>query len=146
MGRLYREDPVTEQWSTAIRMWPAMEAERASVIAALLLDSGDAVDNGLSRTAARRSPCGPRRLVPAVGEFASSRPDDFFAALGSVGGRRPARPGNHGRGHPKPGGGCLRGLYCGAGPRAVRIGGHGGAEDRVLVSACACPPTTPPQL
>ena len=48
-GRLYREDPVTGEAVeySYQNVASAMEAERASVDAALLLDSGDAVDNGL---------------------------------------------------------------------------------------------------
>ncbi len=52
----------------------AMEAERASVDAALLLDSGDAVDNGLvqdggAAEALALRAIGYDALVPAVGEF-----------------------------------------------------------------------------
>ena len=69
----------------------AMEAERASVDAALLLDSGDAVDNGLvqdggAAEALALRAIGYDALVPAVGEFrlGPEARDDFFAALGEA--------------------------------------------------------------
>ncbi|UQT50318.1 hypothetical protein M5E87_12965 [Flavonifractor plautii] len=69
----------------------AMEAERASVDAALLLDSGDAVDNGLvqdggAAEALALRAIGYDALVPAVGEFrlGPEARNDFFAALGEA--------------------------------------------------------------
>lgn len=75
-GRLYREDPVTGEAVeySYQNVASAMEAERASVDAALLLDSGDAVDNGLvqdggAAEALALRAIGYDALVPAVGEF-----------------------------------------------------------------------------
>lgn len=160
-GRLYREDPVTGEAVeySYQNVASAMEAERASVDAALLLDSGDAVDNGLvqdggAAEALALRAIGYDALVPAVGEFrlGPEARNDFFAALGeaSEDGRPGARPLGQlpGRGHPKPGGGCLRGLYRGAGPargahrRAGpgRHGGAGGAARLLRRRRALCPP------
>ena len=69
----------------------AMEAERASVDAALLLDSGDAVDNGLVQDGGAAEALALRAIgydawCPAVGEFrlGPEARDDFFAALGEA--------------------------------------------------------------
>ena len=92
-GRLYREDPVTGEAVeySYQNVASAMEAERASVDAALLLDSGDAVDNGLvqdggAAEALALRAIGYDALVPAVGEFrlGPEARDDFFAALGEA--------------------------------------------------------------
>ena len=92
-GRVYRQDPLTGERVAAgyQNVASAMEQEREQVDAALLLDSGDAVDNGLvqdggAAEALALRAIGYDALVPAVGEFrlGPEARDDFFAALGEA--------------------------------------------------------------
>lgn len=88
-GRTYRQDPLTGERVTGYQnVASAMEQEREQVDAALLLDSGDAVDNGLLQDGGEAEALALRTigydvLVPGLQEFrlGPDARDGFFDAL-----------------------------------------------------------------
>ena len=89
-GRVYRQDPLTGERVAAgyQNVASAMEQEREQVDAALLLDSGDAVDNSLLQDGGEAEALALRAigydvLVPGLNEFrlGPDARDGFFDAL-----------------------------------------------------------------
>ena len=88
-GRVFREDPLTgEETDGYQNVAAAMAAERAAGTRTLLLDSGDAVDNGLARDGGQAEALALRAigydaLIPAEGEFrlGPEARESFFRTL-----------------------------------------------------------------